>query len=73
MACLHLIVTDPMQRRRGLSRRLIAALLAWAQIRQGADAASLQVDTGNAPALALYAGLGFDMRLFGYTYWRAPT
>ena len=72
MACLHLIITDPTQRRRGLSRRLVAALLAWAQIRQGADAASLQVDTGNAPALALYAGLGFDMTLFEYTYWRAP-
>lgn len=73
MACLHLVVTDPAQRRRGLSRRLITTLLAWAQVRHDADAASLQVDSGNAPALALYSGLGFDTKLFRYAYWRAPT
>lgn len=72
MACLHLVVTDPAQRRRGLSRRVVATLLAWARMRHGADAATLQVDSGNAPALALYSGLGFDTTLFDYAYWRAP-
>lgn len=72
MAGLHLVVTDPAQRRRGLSRRLVAALLAWARVRQNADAASLQVDSGNAPALSLYSGLGFEATLFDYAYWRAP-
>ncbi len=72
MACLHLVVTDPAQRRRGLSRRLVAALLAWARRRHNAQAASLQVDSGNAPALALYAGLGFEATLFDYAYWRGP-
>lgn len=68
MACLHLVVTDPAQRRRGLSRRLVSALLSWAR-KQGAVTASLQVDQQNEPALALYAGLGFDQELFGYEYW----
>jgi ribosomal protein S18 acetylase RimI-like enzyme len=45
-------------RRRGLARRVTHALAAWAA-GSGAHTALLQVEEHNAPARALYAGLGF--------------
>ena len=72
VACLHLVTTDPAFRRRGLSRRLVSALLAWARGRAGAREASLQVAAENAGALALYKGLGFRTELFRYQYHRQP-
>ena len=48
----------PAHRRRGLAREVMAALVDWAAER-GASTAYLQVLADNAPALALYAGLGF--------------
>jgi GNAT superfamily N-acetyltransferase len=59
------IVTDPRYRRRGLAGRLMRSLLAWGQA-QGAATAYLQVMLNNPPALALYAGLGFQE---AYQYW----
>lgn len=50
---LFAIVTSPAARRGGIGRRLLRGLLAWGQSR-GARQAYLQVDAGNAPALALY-------------------
>ncbi len=70
--CLHLVATDPAFRRRGLARRAVAALLAWARDRAGAREASLQVAAENAGARALYAGLGFRTELFRYEYHRQP-
>ena len=52
------IEVDPAHRRRGLARTIMAALVAWGAER-GATTAYLQVLGDNAPALALYAGLGF--------------
>ena len=72
VACLHMVTTDPAFRRRGLSRRVASALLAWARDRAGAREAGLQVAAENAGALALYAGLGFRTELFRYQYHRQP-
>jgi len=72
VVCLHLVATDPAFRRRGLSRRVVSALLAWARNRAGARDASLQVAAENTGALALYAELGFRTELFQYQYRRQP-
>ncbi len=57
---LHItaVVVDPAQRRQGLGRRVLAALLAHAG-GLGAERATLEVAVGNAAARGLYAGLGF--------------
>lgn len=52
------IAVDPSYRRQGLGLRVMAALLEWGA-EQGATTAYLQVLGDNAPALALYDGLGF--------------
>lgn len=59
------ILTAAAQRRKGHARRLVSALLDWAR-QQGAHTAYLQVMLNNAPALDLYAGLGFREV---YRYW----
>lgn len=69
LACLNMVATDPAARRRGLSRRVLRALLAWAR-EAGAEGACLQVAAGNAAAVALYEGLGFRTELYRYHYRR---
>jgi len=56
--CLHSLAVEPDHRRRGLARRVLAELLDWGAS-QGARTAWLHVESDNAPALALYEGLGF--------------
>ena len=63
LACLNMVATDPAVRRRGLSRRVLRALLGWAR-GAGAEGACLQVATDNAGAGALYEGLGFRAELY---------
>ncbi len=70
--CLHMVVTDPAARRRGLARRVVAAAMAWARDDVGARAACLGVDATNAGAIALYRGTGFGTELYRYHYRRAP-
>jgi ribosomal protein S18 acetylase RimI-like enzyme len=59
------IVTAAAWRGRGLGRQTVLQLLAWGRAR-GAPQAYLQVMVDNAPALRLYAGLGFRE---AYPYW----
>jgi N-acetylglutamate synthase len=68
--CYESVVTDPRRLRQGLARRIIASLAAWA-VEHGASAACLEVEAANAPALALYARLGFT-ELYRYHYRRQP-
>ncbi|QMT33500.1 ribosomal protein S18-alanine N-acetyltransferase [Conchiformibius steedae DSM 2580] len=55
---LHLIVTDPAWRRRGLASRLLAKLLDETAA-QGGNRVLLEVAAGNAAAQALYYAHGF--------------
>ena len=59
--------TLPDYRRQGLARRILGALLDMAE-GQGARRAYLQVEADNAPAIALYSGLGFSPA-YCYRYW----
>lgn len=59
--------TSPDHRRKGLARRVLRALLAEAGA-LGAERAWLQVETDNAPAIALYADEGFEAA-YRYRYW----
>ncbi len=70
LLCYESVITDPRHRRQGLARRAIASLASWARD-SGATGASLQVEAGNAPARALYAGFGLN-ELYRYHYRRAP-
>ncbi|MCF8501333.1 MAG: GNAT family N-acetyltransferase, partial [Rhodospirillum sp.] len=63
------VVTDPARRDGGRGRRLVGALMTRAQT-LGAEAATLQVEAENAPALALYTRLGFSQDLHRYHYRR---
>jgi ribosomal protein S18 acetylase RimI-like enzyme len=60
------IIVDSQVRNQGLGRRVVSRLLDWARTHQGAHTAHLAVMRDNAPALRLYANLGFREV---YTYW----
>lgn len=62
------VATLPQARGRGHARRTLLSALRWAQIK-GARRAWLQVEAGNAPALALYRDLGFN-EVYRYHYRR---
>jgi tRNA threonylcarbamoyl adenosine modification protein TsaD/tRNA threonylcarbamoyl adenosine modification protein YeaZ/ribosomal-protein-alanine acetyltransferase len=53
------VAVDPDQRRRGIARKLLAHVSYDAQM-LGATTASLEVETENAAAIALYRALGFE-------------
>lgn len=55
-------------RRRGLARRVVGALHAFAA-GSGATRGYLQVEAANAPAIALYRSLGFAPA-YAYRHWR---
>jgi N-acetylglutamate synthase len=71
LLCYESVVTDPMRRRRGYARRVIASLAAWAK-EASAAGACLQVAADNAPALPLYRSFGLTTELYRYLYRRAP-
>ncbi|MBQ0948323.1 GNAT family N-acetyltransferase [Streptomyces sp. RK76] len=64
------VEVDPAQRRRGLATAVMAALARRA-LDEGASAAWLQVETDNAGARALYAGMGFAAH-HSYHHYREP-
>ena len=67
------LAVDPGQRRRGLGRALLARGLR-ALLALGQSAARLWVTESNAPARALYDGLGFRVEAVSYIYrYRAPS
>ena len=70
VAGLFDIVTEPSHRSRGIGTEVVAALLARAWER-GARTAFLQVNDGNAPAVAIYRRLGFDTT-YRYHYRARP-
>ena len=70
--CLESVVTAQSLRGRGFSRRTLSALLGWAEAR-GARGACLQVQSDNAPAVALYRSLGLTTELYRYHYRRTPS
>src|SRR5262249_21469769 len=65
---LSLVTVVPEARRRGLGRLLVRRLAGWAA-QAGATRAYLQVESGNAPAIALYERLGFTTH-HTYITWR---
>jgi ribosomal protein S18 acetylase RimI-like enzyme len=71
LLCYESVVTEFGRRRQGLARRVVGALAGWAGD-AGAEAACLQVQADNAPALALYAGFGLSTELYRYHYRRMP-
>lgn len=70
LVCVNSVVTHPAFRRRGLARKAVSAVLAWAQERCGATGACLSVVAENAPARALYDGMGFTREMYRYHYRR---
>jgi GNAT superfamily N-acetyltransferase len=64
------LAVRPESRRQGLAVALLDGLEAWAAER-GAARVALQVSVTNAPALALYAALGFAEH-HRYRYWVPP-
>lgn len=63
------VEVGPAHRRQGLATAVMAALARRA-LDEGASAAWLQVETDNAPARALYAGMGFSVH-HHYHHFRA--
>lgn len=63
------VVTDPAERRKGYAGAMMRTGLAWARA-NGAAVAALNVAADNAPAHALYAGLGY-VHQYDYVY-RVP-
>ncbi|MFI7297949.1 GNAT family N-acetyltransferase [Streptomyces sp. NPDC050121] len=65
------VEVDPAQRRKGLATTVMGALARRA-LEEGASAAWLQVETENAAARAMYAGLGFGAH-HAYHHYREPS
>jgi ribosomal protein S18 acetylase RimI-like enzyme len=66
--CVTAVTVDEGYRRRGLATAVMAGLGAWAR-RDGGHSCVLQVMSSNAPALALYARLGFtEHHRYHYRY-----
>jgi GNAT superfamily N-acetyltransferase len=71
LLCYESVVTSAAHRRRGYSRRILAALALWGR-QNSAIAAGLQVEAPNAPARALYHSVGMTTELHRYHYRRQP-
>ncbi|MEO1328671.1 MAG: GNAT family N-acetyltransferase [Pseudomonadota bacterium] len=65
-ACVHALHVAPWGRRRGAGHDLMVAAARWA-VEAGAESLVFSVERANAPALALYQGLG-AVEIGGYRY-----
>lgn len=72
IVCINMVATEAGLRRRGYSRSCLSAIFDWARSQANAEGACLQVLSDNAPALRLYAGLGFNHELYRYHYRTLP-
>jgi len=72
LLCCESVITSESHRGRGVGRRLMSALFAWAAA-QGATGTCLQVEANNTAGLALYHGLGMTTELSRYHYRRQPS
>ena len=68
---LEAVATAPEFRGRGHARAMLSTLMAKAS-HNGARDAALQVVADHAPALRLYARMGFSEDLYGYAYYQQP-
>jgi GNAT superfamily N-acetyltransferase len=66
LAMMHALAVRAPARRGGLGRSMVLAAMDWARAR-GAGWLALAVTTANAPARALYVGMGFEI-IGGYHY-----
>jgi ribosomal protein S18 acetylase RimI-like enzyme len=71
LLCLESVFTDQRYRGRGHARRLLATLIGFGA-QHGAKGVCVQVLAENAPARALYHGLGLKEELYRYHYRREP-
>nr|WP_301334698.1 GNAT family N-acetyltransferase [Variovorax dokdonensis] len=69
-AGVHGLRTEQALRGQGLAGRILRAM-AFEAVRSGVPRIFLQVEEGNAPALALYRRAGFDLA-WRYRYWARP-
>jgi len=69
LLCCESVITSASARGKGVGRRLMSALFAWAAA-QGAAGVCLQVEAANKAGLALYSGLGMKTELSRYHYRR---
>lgn len=72
LMCCESVITSEAARGKGVGRRLMSALYAWAAA-QGAAGVCLQVEAGNKAGRALYDGLGMKTELSRYHYRRQPS
>jgi GNAT superfamily N-acetyltransferase len=71
LLCYESVVTHAEHRRKGYSRRVLAALADWGK-RNGATMATLQVEAQNTAGRTLYNAIGMTTDLHRYHYRRAP-
>lgn len=71
LLCYESVVTHAQHRRKGYSRRVLAALADWGK-RNGVTMATLQVEAHNTPGRTLYHAIGMTTELHRYHYRRAP-
>jgi len=72
LLCCESVITSEHARGKGVGRRLMSGLFAWAAA-QGASGVCLQVEATNKAGLALYNGLGMKTELSRYHYRRQPS
>jgi len=71
LLCFESVVTDAAHRRRGYSRRVLAALALWGRDK-GATGSTLQVEASNTAGRTLYHAIGMTTELHRYHYRRQP-